>query len=379
MSNARRVLFVGHDASRTGAPILLLHFLRWFKVNTDIPFDILLREGGELRSDFEEVGPVTVLGPWPSRWDLAGLLRRRWLLARLAAASHGLVYSNTVTNGHVVQSLARGSRPVVSHIHELESIIRSFGTKNFDLVSQHTRAYVACSNAVRDNLVEKHRIDPGAIEVVHEFIQIPSVTAEGASRSRARVFRELGIPAGALVVGASGTRDWRKSPDLFIQLAQAVRRRCLQLPVYFVWVGGSAASAAHWDELHYDIRGVGMEDQIRFVESRPNAIDVFCAFDVFALVSREDPYPLVCLEAASLGKPIVCFDGSGGARELVEHDAGFVVPYLDIETMAARTSELLGSEQLRRSQGVRAASKVRARHAVSVAAPKILKIIERYS
>ena len=129
MSSDRRVLFVGHDASRTGAPILLLHFLRWFKANTDIPFDILLREEGELRSEFEEVGPVTILGPWPSRWDLPGLVRRRWLLARLAGSSCGLVYSNTVTNGHIVRSLARGGRPVVSHIHELEPTMKAMHAK----------------------------------------------------------------------------------------------------------------------------------------------------------------------------------------------------------------------------------------------------------
>ncbi|MDH6063711.1 hypothetical protein, partial [Umezakia ovalisporum] len=39
----------------------------------------------------------------------------------------------------------------------------------------------------------------------------------------------------------------------------------------------------------------------------------------------------VCLEAASLGKPILCFDKAGGEPEFVEDDCGFIVPYLDLD------------------------------------------------
>ena len=48
-SNAR-VLFISHDAYRTGAPMVLLHFIRWFKENTDVPFEILLNDLASERS-----------------------------------------------------------------------------------------------------------------------------------------------------------------------------------------------------------------------------------------------------------------------------------------------------------------------------------------
>ena len=99
---------------------------------------------------------------------------------------------------------------------------------------------------------------------------------------------------------------------------------------------------------------------------------------MFCLTSREDPYPLVNLEVASLGMPIVCFEGSGGSEEFVEDDCGFVVPYLELETMADRVSELLDSTELRRRLGGRAASKVRERHDLEDTAPQILGIIERF-
>jgi glycosyltransferase involved in cell wall biosynthesis len=106
------------------------------------------------------------------------------------------------------------------------------------------------------------------------------------------------------------------------------------------------------------------------------ALPYFALCDVFAMVSREDPYPLVCLEAASLGKPILCFDGAGGEKEFVEEDCGFVVPYIDVEAMAAKAEILLASPDLRRRLGEAAKRKVRERHDLSVAAPKMLAVIE---
>jgi glycosyltransferase involved in cell wall biosynthesis len=99
---------------------------------------------------------------------------------------------------------------------------------------------------------------------------------------------------------------------------------------------------------------------------------------VFALVSREDPFPLVMLEAAFAGKPVVCFEGAGGAPEFVEPDAGFVVPYLDVGAMADRVAQLLRSEDLRLQLGQRGHDKVRRQHDVEIAGPQILGVIERF-
>ena len=110
--------------------------------------------------------------------------------------------------------------------------------------------------------------------------------------------------------------------------------------------------------LRSDLRLLALEDRVHFVGNKPNPLDYSSLFGVFALVSREDAFPLVMLEAASLGKPIVCFADSGGATEFVNNSCGFVVPYLGIEAMAAKVLELLESVSLRRSLGEQAAKKV---------------------
>jgi glycosyltransferase involved in cell wall biosynthesis len=376
----RPVLFISHDASRTGAPIHLLNFLRWLKASTNIKFEIVLAADGELRSDFEKLGRVSVLEVWRPGWRpsvLAGRARRRRLLARLIAQGWGAVYSNTITNGHILEALNAGGRPMICHVHELEMTIRRYGRQNLDAVRRQTCRYIACAEAVKANLVDRHQIDPELIDVIHGFVELQN-RADVSPDARRGVLAALGIPVDSLVVGASGTTDWRKGPDLFIQLARAVHQKRPALPVYFIWIGGAQPGTYRFEELQHDIRTIQMEGRIHFVGPRANPLAYFATFDVFALVSREDPFPLVCLEAASLGKPIVCFDGAGGAKEFVEEDCGFVVPYLDLDAMADRVLMLLELENLRQRCGHRAAEKVRSRHDVKVAAPEVLRVIERY-
>jgi glycosyltransferase involved in cell wall biosynthesis len=54
-----------------------------------------------------------------------------------------------------------------------------------------------------------------------------------------------------------------------------------------------------------------------------------------------------------------------------------VLPYLDVDAMAEAILTLQQSEELRREQGRRAEAKVRQRHDVNTAAPRIVDIVER--
>src|SRR5258708_36960703 len=77
MQGRPRVLFVSHDASRTGSPMVLLTLQRWLRANLDIDIRTLLLEGGPLEAEFEALGRV-------HRFDEINLAsRRRGFLGRL--------------------------------------------------------------------------------------------------------------------------------------------------------------------------------------------------------------------------------------------------------------------------------------------------------
>lgn len=382
---SRKILFISHDASRTGAPILLLNFLKWFKQNSQIPFKILLGRGGPLESEFADLAPTMRLDQPPRRSLSQKVLSRlgfqkpanpleQWL----AQDEIGLIYSNTITNHQALSALSFLQCPVISHIHELESWIYRSGKQNFDITKDKTTRFIAVSDAVRDNLVHNHHIRAEQIDKVYEFVQTTIISPEEAKNYNFHTRQQLGIPQEAFVVGSCGTLDWRKGSDLFIQTARLVRHKFPDAPIHFLWIGGGNPNESlRFFELQHDIQKLKLAPYIHFPGSKSNPQEYFSAFDVFALFSREDPYPLVCLEAAALGKPILCFDGSGGEPEFVEEDCGFVVPYLDIETMAAKVFTLMSSPELCHKLGENAKQKVQARHDVQLASSQILKIVER--
>ena len=245
-------------------------------------------------------------------------------------------------------------------------------------MKESTSHYIAASESVRKNLVENHSIPEDKINLIYEFIPVQLVDSDRKTAVRRKVRRELGIPGEDFIVGACGTIDWRKGSDLFVQLASLMRRYQVDRPVWFVWLGGVLEGIAY-NQLRHDIRLLGLENRVKFLGARADALKYYCAFDVFVMTSREDPFPLVCLEAASVGVPIVCFDKAGGARELVDGDSGYVVPYLDLADMADKVSALLNSEELRLRCGRHAAQKTRQLYDVEIVAPKILEVIRRFT
>jgi glycosyltransferase involved in cell wall biosynthesis len=363
------ILFISNQATRTGAPIVLLHFLRWFKQKTSIPFVILLTEGGDLEADFASLAPIFVL----ERSDFS----HQNLVAELAIYDISLIYANGVGNSDVLLALSPLKCSVIFYIHELEYNISC--APAFKQTQQHTHQYIAASEAVYLNLIHNHHIPQQKIEIIHEFIPVnlPQIASVEVSHKKQKLCAKLDIPENALLVGGSGTIEWRKGTDIFVQLAYLIRRKYPEIPAYFIWVG-KPICADRFRELLHDMNKLDLEPYIHFVGEQLNPLDYFSILDVFVLPSREDPYPLVCLEAASVSKPIVCFDRGGGIREFVEDDCGFVVPYLDIDEMATAVFKILQSDELQRSLGERGTRKLKERHDLEIVAPKLLNIIKRF-
>ena len=372
-------------AQRNGATTSLLHFTRWFKANSGRPFAILLAEGGELVADCEKLTDA-----WPadlSHWrpmsiksralrkiglgGWAHAAERRDVQRFASRCSPGLIYVNSLTTaGARLVDILELDVPVLIHSHDLEWFLQRQAGSNLPAVLSQATRFIACSNAVSENLIRRHGIAPDRIETVHEAIPVSGVEAQ---RSREEILQELGLPDDAVLAAASGILYWGKGADLFVQVAREVCRR--RPNAYFAWIGHATPELVV--QFNHDVRLAGLGGRVFHTGAVARPADYFAAADAFVLTSREDSFPLVCLEAAALGKPIVCFADAGGAPEFVEDDCGFVVPYLDVAGMAERLIFLFDSQECRFRMGAAARRKVTERHDVSVAGPKIAEIIER--
>jgi glycosyltransferase involved in cell wall biosynthesis len=386
-SPRRRILFVSHSASRNGASILLLHFVRWLREHTDHQLRIVCLGGGPLVAEYRAVASTTVLRggasllralPWrwlARTWRAATTVAWRALLAR---GGYDVVYANTAATATHVATAARLRTPVLWHLHELPYAIGLLlgGTDQRAAFRPVTRC-VAVSRSVAQALQQDCGVPEQRIDLVHGFVETSPAAPEAARAQRQRILSGCGWPPDAFVVGACGGLGWRKGADLFLQVA----RLCQQQPttgaaMRFLWVGGDADGVEE-NQFKHDIAKLGLDDVCTHVPSTPDAIDYYSAMDAFALTSREDPYPLVMLEAGAQAVPTVCFEGSGGGPEFVEGGAGVAVPYLDVTAFARALTDVAASPQWREQLGRAAQRKVQREHAIDVQAPRLLASIER--
>jgi glycosyltransferase involved in cell wall biosynthesis len=388
----RRFLAVTHEATITGAPMNLLHLVRWLTEHTDIEVHVLVLQDGPLRQRFESVAEVTVLdrqaAASAARLVEMGLhhlgSRRVWrpiAAARLVPQLRHLrdadiVYLNSLGSLSVLPFLPPASL-VVSHVHELQVATRTQRPHIQELLRSGPDLWVAASGAVGDMLVHEVGVPATAVRVHHEFIDATGVASRVVDlREVSELRRSYRIPADAAVVMGAGTIDWRKGPDLFIQLATEVRRRTRE-PVHFVWLGADLESV-DMARLRSDLTRSGA-DHVHFSGIQIDPFPWFTVADVFALTSREDPFPLVCLEHAAMGHPIVTYR-NGGMPELLDAAgpaaAAGIVDYLDVGTMAERVLALLEDDELRTAASDELRFRVLEHHDVSVAAPALLEDLE---
>jgi glycosyltransferase involved in cell wall biosynthesis len=377
-----RILFVSHSAGRNGATILLLQLLRWLRDHTDYRLEVLVNGSGELIRAFQSIGrttvwrcPTAILTPlsqtaWSTR------LESQLLRLRMIGRSYDLVYFNTSAVASLVPALAGLADRVLWHIHELEYALRNTMSDEqiHQLFPMATR-FVAVSNSVGRMLVGRFKVPQDKLDLIHGFVHLPNLSTEEVQLRRREIRRELGWPQDAFVVGGCGALGWRKGTDIFLQITREMLKSTGQDRTRFLWVGGGSEDEVL--RFEHDVRSLGLEKHCQNVSTTAAVMDYYHAMDVFALTSREDPFPLVMLEASACRLPVVCFAESGGGPEFVGDDSGLIAPYLDVPAFAKHLRTLQGSPELSRKFGVAGAEKVRYQYVAEVQGPKLLASIKR--
>lgn len=387
MSPPLRVLFVAHDAYRAGGTVFLLNMLRWMRANTDLQFDVALPCEGEMVAEFEPVCRTFVLPPVPAAHDgwcgrlqagwkrMRGMRRYRSLQSLLDDGGYDLLYLNTITLGKQLARLQRLALPVLTQVHELQWAIRRYAHGLEQRVLERSDCVVCVSDAVLDNLVRSFGCPPAKARRVHGFVPVDVAPAGTPLERRRRLLQPLGIPLDAHVVGMCGHGDLRKGADLAVPVAKLLPTHVGGREVHMVWVGAEAPEYPHFVALQ-DASGAGVDARIHFVGVSRTPADWLSIFDLHLLLSREDPFPLVVMEAAVHGVPTLAFQGAGGAAEFIGTDAGACAPYLDLPALAGMVGGLLADGERRRALGAAAQARVRQFHAPGVILPQIVAIIE---
>ena len=320
-ASTNAILLVGHDAFASGAQHLLLHIGQTFKRNFGMRVEFLLLGGGVMEPEYRAVGPTHIVAP--------GELLSEKLVPEFIGRFDACIV-NTLACAPAVADLATRGLAVTFLVHEMPSMIRKM---NFARAAKEALAkaqtVVFAAAAVRDAVFAELRIaPPDTVKILPQGCYKP-VHHDDSARSRLR--NELRVaPTASLIIGV-GYADLRKGFDLFLQLWRSISR--LDGTVHMAWVGDVDPDIRIW--LDVEIADALASGRFHLAGYRKDVPDWLNAADLYALTSREDPFPSVVLEALSAGLPVYAFDGTGGMPHfLLSNKFGVVVPHADVQAMA---------------------------------------------
>jgi glycosyltransferase involved in cell wall biosynthesis len=262
------------------------------------------------------------------------------------------------------------SSKVIVYVHEGKRTLELFNHQGF--VTYNLNAgdkIITVSEAVKKVLEKDFKVKQN-IEIVPGGVDLNYLSKDSANS----YLKKEGIPSGSFIIMSCGWLDWHKGTDFFIQIAKILLVQNEKM--HFVWIGGNL-NDQEFKHMKFDIEKLNLSNRISIITSNSNAIDYIFSADIFLMLSREESFSLVTLEAGLAQKPVLCFQDSGGPTEIVNFDPRFIVPYADIIGMSKRIKDLSENENERQEMGKYLYNRIRDNYSIEKSASSLLNIINR--
>jgi glycosyltransferase involved in cell wall biosynthesis len=334
MSHSRkRILFFTPYATRTGSEILIYYILKYFD-RTKFEAGIVCFAQGELLNDLPKDIPVFHV---PSKFNLTQKIAFHLGLNPITRAldkihktfQADIWYVNTIMLPDIVKLGSELKIPTITHIHELPKMYAHIRGSEFKTIVDKSDLIICCSDIAKKCIQES---GGKRLERLYNFVEFDKITSN--KERVAAIRKEWGVEPDDFVWIMSGTSSENKGFNLLPDIA-------LQLPknskIHLVWVGQlSNDGLVYWTEQrckkidHIKIHLIGSkkEDYYSYMD----------AADGFMLLSQQESFGMVLLEAAWLGKPIVSFE-SGGPSEVITSEMGSLIPILNIPEFVKKMLE----------------------------------------
>jgi len=269
---------------------------------------------------------------------------------QLSSEGHTSAICNTVVCGLFCRVLVDAGLHVVTLIHELPEVIRANHLEqHVRSIAQHAHKIVFPAEVVVEGFKQftemedaKVVLKPQGLYKCNQFR-----THEQRLAARRELRQRFSIPAQNDIVLCTGYADHRKGIDLFIDMAMKVLDT--STTVTFIWLG-------HWDTtlevvLKQKVEDSGLSNNFIFPGLDYETDLYYAGSDLYTLMSREDPFPSVVMEALDVGIPVLGFEGAGGFVELLDRGCGVLIPRFDTQYFSRMVLQLLRDVEQRHELG----------------------------
>jgi UDP-glucose:(heptosyl)LPS alpha-1,3-glucosyltransferase len=194
------------------------------------------------------------------------------------------------------------------------------------------RRIVAISELVRGQILARHGVPPGDVEVVHPGVDLERFRPAGPEGSREAVRGELGLGEGVPLLAFVGNDYRRKGLD-------ALLRALVRLPEAHALVIGRDKNEGAYREY---AAGLGVGSRVHLLGLRPDPERWLAAADCLVFPSHFDAFGSAVLEGLACGLPAVVSRRAGAAELVVEGKTGALVDGPeDVEALARAVKPFL--------------------------------------
>lgn len=326
----RSILFFTPYGGRTGSEMFLWYMFshvdpKLFKAT------LVSDSNGELLTEMPKWVDVHRSLKYPDKWQR---LKKRFLsflgkdlyqehIIKLHKASNAQYwYLNTVLSLNKLPIAKKHGIKTIVHFHELKGDYALASYENMKLAVEYADLCIADSKAVQRSLEIM-----GAKNIVlqYECIDISKVNPDP---SKVKSLREkLGLDRFSFVWMMSGTSISRKGIDMVADIAAGLRESNAAL----LWVGNNTNNGLSFF-IEKEIAERGLNNVIFLGKQSTDYYSYMDLMDGFVLLSREEPFGMVVVEALALGKPVVAFN-AGGVSEILTENTGRIVNSWNISDM----------------------------------------------
>ncbi len=330
----KKLLFFAHEIRPLGASILLNNLASYF-VNNGYKIVVITNPGCEIDMDLVSslTSEVLVLNLRDDKdWD-------QFILSEIAANGVKKCLANTVISGRYIRMIKDQGFYVVTLIHEMAASIRILkAEKLVKDIGEYADKIVFPTDKAKEQFEEIASVSLKDKCIILTQGIYNRVEAQTLSRKRAKRFlnESFGIPENSKVLIGIGSINFGKGVDLLIPVLLELQKHNVtysdNTEYHVIWLG-NADDTAFYEWLSVEIHNSGIENYWHwagFVKDKALYYDIMYAADVFVLPSREDTYPSVALDAASIALPIAAFKNSGGGACVAAEQHGFLAKSADI-------------------------------------------------
>ena len=329
----QRIVLVSHDAQPNGAQLLALNLARTLTRALCCEVHLVCLGPGPLKEAFAQTTHFHDLTGRDPRGEEA-----KTLACHLYSIGVRIAIANTTVSGLFVESLGHAGIRCIALIHELSGVLRQYALQEHArAIAAHAEKIVCAASIVAESFIDFTGIVGDQIVVRPQGLYMPADRSTSRVERREALRQMLRIPADRPVIIGIGYADARKGVDLFVEAA--LLSLCDHPDRHWVWVGNWEPTMRAAVERLLNSRPES-KDRIHFPGQQSDLSPFYLGADVFALTSREDPFPSVILEALDAELPVVGFANAGGFSDLAAQGAIELVAHGDVTALSERVNDL---------------------------------------